>query len=193
MATDKLRAFAKFALTSPPRSLIGDLGLAALFFLSAVLSEVMIGFSFANAPPYITFFPLLVLTTLLCSLSASIAYIVASAIAGSFWIATQPARIELTAWNGMGPAAKSNCRSDKRYPRPKLSAQWCFGRTCPPTFQSLPMDEHKQVAAKAAVLAEAAQIPLGSLHSVLHSLEKKQLIKTARAGSARAPAAYQVL
>jgi hypothetical protein len=55
------------------------------------------------------------------------------------------------------------------------------------------MDEHKQVAAKAAALAEAAQIPLGSLHSVLHSLEKKQLIKTARAGSARAPAVYQVL
>jgi RIO-like serine/threonine protein kinase len=55
------------------------------------------------------------------------------------------------------------------------------------------MDEHKQVAAKAAVLAEAANIPLGSLHSVLQSLEKKQLIKTARAGSARAPAVYQVL
>ena len=49
------------------------------------------------------------------------------------------------------------------------------------------------VEEKAAVLAEAAQIPLGSLHSVLQSLEKKQLIKTARAGSARAPAAYQVL
>jgi len=94
MATDKLRAFAKFALTSPPRSLIGDFGLAALFFLSAVLAEAMIGLSFANAPPYTTFFPLLVLTTLLCSLSASIAYVVASAIAGSFWIATQPARIE---------------------------------------------------------------------------------------------------
>jgi len=94
MATDKLRAFAKFALTSPPRSLIGDFGLAALFFLSAVLAEVMIGLSFANAPPYTTFFPLLVLTTLLCSLSASIAYVVASAIAGSLWIATQPARIE---------------------------------------------------------------------------------------------------
>ena len=55
------------------------------------------------------------------------------------------------------------------------------------------MDEHQQVAAKAAVLAEAAQIPLGSLHSVLQSLEKKQLIKTARAGSTRAPAIYQVL
>ena len=55
------------------------------------------------------------------------------------------------------------------------------------------MDANKQVEAKAAVLAEAANIPLGSLHSVLHSLEKKQLIKTARAGSARAPALYQVL
>ena len=55
------------------------------------------------------------------------------------------------------------------------------------------MDEHKQVAAKAADLARRAQIPLGSLHSVLQSLEKKQLIKTVRAGSARAPAVYQVL
>jgi hypothetical protein len=55
------------------------------------------------------------------------------------------------------------------------------------------MDANNQVAAKAAVLAEAAQIPLGSLHSVLQSLEKKQLIKTVRAGSARAPAVYQVL
>ena len=55
------------------------------------------------------------------------------------------------------------------------------------------MDEHQQVATKAAALAEAAQIPLGSLHSVLQSLEKKQLIKTARAGSAQAPAVYQVL
>jgi sugar-specific transcriptional regulator TrmB len=55
------------------------------------------------------------------------------------------------------------------------------------------MDENKRVEAKAAVLAEAAHIPLGSLHSVLQSLEKKQLIKTARAGSARAPAVYQVL
>ena len=55
------------------------------------------------------------------------------------------------------------------------------------------MDEHKQVAAKAADLAADAKIPLGSLHSVLQSLEKKQLIRTVRAGSARAPAVYQVL
>ncbi len=55
------------------------------------------------------------------------------------------------------------------------------------------MDENKLVAVKAAVLAEASKLPLGSLHSVLGSLEKKQLIKTTRAGSARAPAVYQVL
>jgi len=55
------------------------------------------------------------------------------------------------------------------------------------------MDENGRVTEKAADLAEAANIPLGSLHSVLQSLEKKQLIKTTRAGSARAPAVYQVL
>ena len=55
------------------------------------------------------------------------------------------------------------------------------------------MDTNRRIEAKAAALAGAAQIPLGSLHSVLQSLEKKQLIKTVRAGSARAPAVYQVL
>ena len=55
------------------------------------------------------------------------------------------------------------------------------------------MDANKQVEAKAAVLAEAANVPLGSLHSILQSLEKRGLIKATRAGSARAPAAYQVL
>jgi hypothetical protein len=55
------------------------------------------------------------------------------------------------------------------------------------------MDENKQVEAKAAILAEAAQIPLGSLHSVLGSLEKKRLIVNTRPGSPRAPAVYQVL
>jgi len=55
------------------------------------------------------------------------------------------------------------------------------------------MNENKQVEAKAAELAEAAQIPLGSLHSVLGSLEKKQLIVNTRAGSPRWPAVYQVL
>ena len=55
------------------------------------------------------------------------------------------------------------------------------------------MDANKQVEAKAAVLAEASNVPLGSLHSILQSLEKKGLIKNTRPGSARAPAVYQVL
>jgi len=55
------------------------------------------------------------------------------------------------------------------------------------------MDENKNVAVRAAVLAQAAQIPLGSLHSVLGSLEKKGLIQTSRPGSARSPAVYRVL
>ena len=55
------------------------------------------------------------------------------------------------------------------------------------------MDSNKRVEAKATALAEAAQIPLGSLHSVLQTLEKKQLIKAVRAGSARAPAVFQLL
>jgi len=54
-------------------------------------------------------------------------------------------------------------------------------------------DNDNLVEIRAAVLAEAANIPLGSLHSVLQSLEKKQLILTTRPGSARAPAVYQVL
>ena len=71
----------------------------------------------------------------------------------------------------------------------ELSARQCaiLGALC------AKMDANKQVEAKAAVLAEAANIPLGSLHSVLQSLEKKGLIKNTRAGSARAPAVYQVL
>ena len=55
------------------------------------------------------------------------------------------------------------------------------------------MDENNQVAMRAAALAEAAKIPLGSLHSVLGSLEKRNLIQTARPGSARSPAVYRVL
>jgi DNA-binding MarR family transcriptional regulator len=55
------------------------------------------------------------------------------------------------------------------------------------------MDHDNLVEVRAAVLAEAANIPLGSLHSVLGSLEKKHLIETARSGTAKAPAVYKVL
>jgi hypothetical protein len=54
-------------------------------------------------------------------------------------------------------------------------------------------DDANLVESKAVELAEAASIPLGSLHSVLQSLEKRQLIRTERAGSPKAPAAYLVL
>jgi uncharacterized membrane protein len=55
------------------------------------------------------------------------------------------------------------------------------------------MDSDKSVESKAAELADAAGIPLGSLHSILQSLEKKELIRNTRAGSAKAPAVYQIL
>jgi hypothetical protein len=89
------------------------------------------------------------------------------------------ARKEITTRTAGGPAAAT----------PELSARQSA------VLQALrtKMDANQRVEEKAAVLAEAAQIPLGSLHSVLQSLETKQLIKTARAGSARAPAVYQVL
>ena len=74
-------------------------------------------------------------------------------------------------------------------PTPELSARQSA------VLQALraKMEANKQVEAKAAVLAEAANVPLGSLHSILQSLEKKGLIRATRAGSARAPALYQVL
>ena len=94
--------------------------------------------------------------------------------------------------NGEPPIPSEAPKSNSVEPdegRPELSARQgaVLGALC------AKMDENKRVEAKAAVLAEAAHIPLGSLHSVLQSLEKKQLIKTARAGSARASAIYQVL
>ena len=49
------------------------------------------------------------------------------------------------------------------------------------------------VEIKGADLAEAASIPLGSVHSVIQSLEKKKCILTTRPGSSHAPAVYQVL
>ena len=54
-------------------------------------------------------------------------------------------------------------------------------------------NEDDLVEIKAAELAEAANIPLGSVHSVIQSLEKKKRILTTRQGSAHSPAVYQVL
>jgi hypothetical protein len=54
-------------------------------------------------------------------------------------------------------------------------------------------DKNNFAEVRTAPLAKAAHIPVGSLHSVLSSLEKKQLIRTKRPGSATAPASYQIL
>ena len=53
--------------------------------------------------------------------------------------------------------------------------------------------EDNLVEIKGAELAEAANIPLGSVHSIIQSLEKKKCILTTRQGSAHSPAVYQVL
>jgi hypothetical protein len=55
------------------------------------------------------------------------------------------------------------------------------------------MDKQHRVEAKTAELAKASSVPLGSLHSILVSLEKKHMIKTERQGSPKHPAIYQVL
>ena len=48
------------------------------------------------------------------------------------------------------------------------------------------------VEIKGADLAEAASIPLGSVHSIIQSLEKKKRIAITRPGTAHAPPIYQV-
>jgi hypothetical protein len=55
------------------------------------------------------------------------------------------------------------------------------------------MDKQHRVEAKVAELAKASSVPLGSLHSILVSLEKKHLIRTERQGSPKHPAIYLVL
>jgi DNA-binding MarR family transcriptional regulator len=55
------------------------------------------------------------------------------------------------------------------------------------------MDKKHRVEAKAAELAKASSVPLGSLHSILASLEKKRMIRTERQGSPKFPAVYEVL
>ena len=55
------------------------------------------------------------------------------------------------------------------------------------------MDKKNLVEVRSAELAKASSIPLGSLHSVLASLEKKNMIRTERQGTAKFRAIYEVL
>src|SRR5712675_1009957 len=54
------------------------------------------------------------------------------------------------------------------------------------------MDNKNLVEVRSAELAKASSIPLGSLHSVLASLEKKNMITTERQGTAKLRAIYEV-
>jgi uncharacterized membrane protein len=55
------------------------------------------------------------------------------------------------------------------------------------------MDKKHRVEVRGAELAKAASIPLGSVHSVVASLEKKRMIRTERQGSALLRPIYEVL
>jgi uncharacterized membrane protein len=91
------------------------------------------------------------------------------------------------------PAAPKAAPKEKKAQRTEAASDLSARQNAVLNALRAQMDENKQVEAKAATLAEAAQIPLGSLHSVLGSLEKKRLIVNTRPGSPRAPAVYQVL
>jgi hypothetical protein len=54
------------------------------------------------------------------------------------------------------------------------------------------MNKDRFVEARAATLAPAAKIRLGSVYAALASLENKGLIRTNRQGTSRSPAVYQV-
>jgi hypothetical protein len=54
-------------------------------------------------------------------------------------------------------------------------------------------DKKNRVEAPVAKIAKASSVPLGSVHSILVSLEKKHMIRTERRGSAKASAIYKVL
>jgi DNA-binding transcriptional ArsR family regulator len=55
------------------------------------------------------------------------------------------------------------------------------------------MDKKHRVEARVAELAKASSVPLGSLHSILVSLEKRRMIRTERQGSPKLAAIYEVL
>jgi DNA-binding transcriptional ArsR family regulator len=54
-------------------------------------------------------------------------------------------------------------------------------------------DKKNRVEVPVAKIAQTSSVPLGSVHSILASLEKKHMIKTERQGSPKASAVYEVL
>jgi hypothetical protein len=54
-------------------------------------------------------------------------------------------------------------------------------------------DKKNRVEVPVARIAKASSVPLGSVHSILVSLEKKHMIRTERQGSPKASAIYEVI
>jgi hypothetical protein len=54
-------------------------------------------------------------------------------------------------------------------------------------------NKKNRVEVPVAKIAQTSSVPLGSVHSILASLEKKHMIKTERQGSPKASAIYEVL
>jgi two-component sensor histidine kinase len=73
-------------IVSPPRTPTKDILVACGFLLGAVLARLAIDWVFPDKLAYITFFPALVLTAILCRLRATILFMLGAAVIGSFWI-----------------------------------------------------------------------------------------------------------
>ncbi len=84
--TSNVNQLIRGALTVPPRSWARDLSLALLFLTLAILSRYMLDPFLPDSLPYITFFPALLLTALLCRLPSAIAFAAASALVGAIWM-----------------------------------------------------------------------------------------------------------
>ncbi len=69
-----------------PRSWTRDLTLALLFLAVAFLSRLSLDLFLPDRLSYVTFFPALLLTALLCNLPSTIAFTAASALLGAIWM-----------------------------------------------------------------------------------------------------------
>jgi two-component sensor histidine kinase len=73
-------------MVSPPRTATRDMLIACVFLAGATLARSAIDWVSPDKFAYMTFFPALVLTTILCSLRSTILFMLGAAVAGSFWI-----------------------------------------------------------------------------------------------------------
>ncbi len=84
--TSNVHQLIRSALTMPPRSWLRDLSLALLFLIVAFLSRLSLDVFLPDRLSYVTFFPALLLTALLCRLPSTVAFAAASALLGAIWM-----------------------------------------------------------------------------------------------------------